>query len=118
MARLGDLLKRGMLAPVRALLPKNPWLRVALVALPILLPSLLGTTILLFGNAFGAYATAFALTGGTLNLVPIMIGAQIRGDVLNNPGLGYALALGMVVIMAVSIAGYTLLQRKTERWLR
>jgi putative spermidine/putrescine transport system permease protein len=88
------------------------------VALPILLPSLLGTTILLFGNAFGAYATAFALTGGTLNLVPIMIGAQIRGDVLNNPGLGYALALGMVVIMAVSIAGYTLLQRQTERWLR
>jgi putative spermidine/putrescine transport system permease protein len=88
------------------------------VALPVLTPSLLGTTILLFGNAFGAYATAFALTGGTLNLVPIMIGAQIRGDVLNNPGLGYALALGMVVIMAISIAGYTLLQRQTERWLR
>jgi putative spermidine/putrescine transport system permease protein len=88
------------------------------VALPILLPSLLGTMILLFGNAFGAYATAYALTGGTLNVVPIVIGAQIRGDVLNNPGLGYALALGMVVIMAISIAGYTLLQSRTARWLR
>lgn len=88
------------------------------VALPVLMPSLLGTMILLFGNAFGAYATAYALTGGTLNLVPIVIGAQIRGDVLNNPGLGYALALGMVVIMAISIAGYSWLQRKTERWLR
>ena len=88
------------------------------IALPILLPSLLGATILLFGNAFGAYATAFALTGGTLNLVTIVIGAQIRGDVLNNPGLGYALALGMVVIMAISIALYTWLQRKTARWLR
>lgn len=88
------------------------------VALPILLPSLLGTMILLFGNAFGAYATAYALTGGTLNVVPIVIGAQIRGDVLNNPGLGYALALGMVVIMAISIAGYTLLQGRTARWLR
>jgi putative spermidine/putrescine transport system permease protein len=88
------------------------------IALPILLPSLLGTMILLFGNAFGAYATAFALTGGSLNLTPIVIGAQIRGDVLNNPGLGYALALGMVVVMAVSMAGYTWLQRKTERWLR
>jgi putative spermidine/putrescine transport system permease protein len=88
------------------------------VALPILLPSLLGSMILLFGNAFGAYATAYALTGGTLNLVTIVIGAQIRGDVLNNPGLGYALALGMVVIMALSIALYTLLQRKTARWLR
>jgi putative spermidine/putrescine transport system permease protein len=88
------------------------------VALPVLLPSLLGTMILLFGNSFGAYATAFALTGGSLNLVPIVIGAQIRGDVLNNPGLGYALALGMVVVMAVSIAAYSWLQRRTERWLK
>lgn len=88
------------------------------IGLPILLPSLLGTMILLFGNAFGAYATALALTGGTLNLVTILIGAQIRGDVLHNPGLGYALALGMVVIMAISIALYTWLQRTTERWLR
>ncbi len=87
------------------------------VALPVLLPSLLGTMILLFGNAFGAYATAYALTGGSLNLVPILIGAQIRGDVLHNPGLGYALALGMVVIMAVSIALYSWLQRRTARWL-
>src|SRR5262249_7242811 len=70
-------------------------------------PALLGTMILLFGNAFGAYATAFALTGGALNLVPIQIGAQIRGDVLHNPNLGYALALGMVVIMAVALAGGT-----------
>jgi putative spermidine/putrescine transport system permease protein len=87
------------------------------IALPVLLPSLLGTMILLFGNAFGAYATAYALTGGSLNLVPILIGAQIRGDVLHNPGLGYALALGMVVIMAISIALYSLLQRRTARWL-
>ncbi|MBE7553511.1 MAG: ABC transporter permease subunit [Anaerolineales bacterium] len=88
------------------------------IALPILLPSILGTMILLFGNSFGAYATAFALTGGSLNLVTIVIGAQIRGDVLNNPGLGYALALGMVVVMAVCISGYTWMQRQTERWLR
>jgi putative spermidine/putrescine transport system permease protein len=88
------------------------------VALPILLPSLLGATILLFGNSFGAYATAFALTGGSLNLVTIVIGAQIRGDVLHNPGLGYALALGMVVVMAISITGYSLLQRQTARWLQ
>ena len=87
------------------------------MALPVLLPSLLGTMILLFGNAFGAYATAYALTGGSLNLVTIVIGAQIRGDVLNDPGLGNALALGMVVIMALSISIYVWLQRKTARWL-
>jgi putative spermidine/putrescine transport system permease protein len=88
------------------------------VALPVLLPSLLGTMILLFGNAFGAYATAYALTGGQSGIVTILIGAQISGDVLQNPGLGNALALGMVVVMAISITGYTWMQRKTARWLR
>ena len=78
------------------------------VAMPILAPSLLSSVILLFGNSFGAYATAYALTGGFINLVPIQIGAQIRGDVLHDPNLGYALALGMVVVMTLSILGYTL----------
>jgi putative spermidine/putrescine transport system permease protein len=89
-----------------------------LIALPILMPTILGTMILLFGNAFGAYATAYALTGGSLPLVTIQIGAQMRGDVLHNPGLGYAMALGMVAVMAVSIGLYTWLQRRSERWLR
>ena len=88
------------------------------VALPILLPSLLGTTILLFGNAFGAQATAYALTGGQGNLVTILISSQISGDALHNPGLGNALALGMVFVMIICIAAYTWLQRKTARWLR
>ncbi len=88
------------------------------VAFPILLPSILGTMILLFGNSFGAFATAQALTGGQINLVTIVIGAQLRGDVLGDPGLGYALALGMVIVMALAITGYTVLQRRTERWLR
>ncbi|MDO8752882.1 MAG: ABC transporter permease subunit [Anaerolineales bacterium] len=91
------------------------WLR---VALPVLLPSILGSMILLFGNAFGAYATAYALTGGRLGIITIQIGAQIRGDVLHNPGLGYAMAMGMVVVMAISLVGYSWLQRKSERWLR
>jgi putative spermidine/putrescine transport system permease protein len=91
------------------------WLK---VALPVLLPSILGSMILLFGNAFGAYATAYALTGGALPIVTILIGAQIRGDVLHNPGLGFAMAIGMVFIMAVSLGGYSWLQSRTERWLR
>jgi putative spermidine/putrescine transport system permease protein len=86
------------------------------VAVPVLLPSVLGTMLLLFGNAFGAYATAYALTGGTLNLAPILVGAEIRGDVLHNPNLGDALALGMIVVMGVCLAAYVLLQRRAERW--
>jgi putative spermidine/putrescine transport system permease protein len=88
------------------------------VALPILLPSILGTIVLLFGNAFGAYATAYAFSGSFINLVTILIGAQIQGDVLYNPGLGNALALGMIVIMTISMLGYTILQRRAARWVR
>lgn len=88
------------------------------VALPVLLPSILGTMILLFGNSFGAHATAYALTGGLLPLATLLIGQQISGDVLHNPGLGYAVAMGMVLIMAASIGIYSILQRRSERWLR
>jgi len=95
--------------------PRDYWRR---VALPILTPSILGTMILLFGNAFGAQATAYQLTGGALPLATLVISSQISGDVLHNPGLGYALAMTMVAIMAGSIGVYTLLQRRSERWLR
>lgn len=88
------------------------------VGLPILTPALLSMFILLFGNAFGAYATAYALTGGQISLVTIVIGSQIQGDVFNNQGLGNALALGMVVIMALSVVLYSALQQRTARWLR
>jgi putative spermidine/putrescine transport system permease protein len=88
------------------------------VVLPVLTPSILGTMILLFGNAFGAHATAYALTGGLFNLATLLIGQQISGDVLHNPGLGYAVAMGMVIIMALSIIIYSILQRRSERWLR
>jgi len=85
------------------------------VALPVLWPSILGATLLLFANAFGAVATAYALTGSSLNIVPILLFAQIRGDVLHNPNLGYALALGMIVITGVSNAGYMWLRSRSER---
>jgi putative spermidine/putrescine transport system permease protein len=88
------------------------------VAFPILAPTLLGTAILLFGNAFGAYATAYAFTGSFMNLVTIVIGAQIQGDVLYNPGLGNAMALGMILIMSVVMMVYLWSQRRAARWVR
>jgi putative spermidine/putrescine transport system permease protein len=88
------------------------------VALPILFPSILGCMALLFANAFGAVATAIALTGPALNIAPILLYAQIRGDVLGNPHLGYALALGMIVITGVANAIYIVLRARSERWLK
>ncbi|MCJ7512671.1 MAG: ABC transporter permease subunit [Anaerolineales bacterium] len=88
------------------------------IALPILFPAMLGAMILLFGNAFGAFATAQALTGGQINLATIVIGSQLRGDILADPGLGYAMSLGMLVVMTLAIVARTVLSRRTERWLR
>jgi putative spermidine/putrescine transport system permease protein len=87
------------------------------IALPILMPSLLGTMILLFGNAFGAQATAYQLTG-ELNIVTLLVTRQISGDVLNNVNLGYAVAMGMVAVMGGTILVYIWLQRRAARWQR
>ena len=87
------------------------------IALPILTPTLLGTMILLFGNAFGAQATAYQLTG-EINIVTLLITRQINGDVLNNINLGYAVAMGMVGVMGISIIAYLWLQRRAARWQR
>jgi putative spermidine/putrescine transport system permease protein len=88
------------------------------VALPVLWPSILGATLLLFANAFGAVATAYALTGSSLNIVTILLYAQIRGDVLHDQNLGYALALGMILTTGLSNGVYIWLRQRSERWLR
>ncbi len=86
---------------------------------PVLLPSFLGCLLLLFGSSFSAYATAEALTGGTIALTPIQIGALLNGNVLaGQQNLGYALGLIMVVIIAIVMIIYTILQRRAARWLR
>lgn len=89
-----------------------------MVALPVLWPALLGSFALLFANAFGAVATAMALTGSALSIVPIILFAQIRGDVLNDPHLGYALAFGMIVVTGIANLIYIVLRVRAERWLK
>ena len=89
-----------------------------MVAFPILFPALMGTFALLFANSFGAVATAYALTGPQLNIVPIKLFAQIRGDVLGNPNLGYALAFGMIVLTGIANLIYITLRARSERWLK
>ncbi len=95
--------------------PSQYW---RLVGLPVLLPSLLGAMVLLFGNAFSAYATPYALSSGYINLVPVMIGEAVNGDLVSNPQLGASLAFGMIVVIAVAVGLYALLQRRAARWLR
>lgn len=88
------------------------------IGLPVLLPSLLGAMVLLFGNAFAAYATPYALTSGVITLTPMQIGNVLQGNVLTDPHLGQALALGMIVVIGISMAAYAVLQQRTARWAR
>jgi putative spermidine/putrescine transport system permease protein len=92
----------------------SPWQFWRYVGVPVLLPSLLGATILLFGNAFAAYATAYSLTAGSVGLVPIQIGYLYSGNVLDDPHLAQALAFGMFIVLAI----YVPLQRRSARWMR
>ena len=48
------------------------------IGLPVLAPAVLGGMFLLFGSGFSAYATAEALTGGTIAITPIQIGAILQ----------------------------------------
>jgi putative spermidine/putrescine transport system permease protein len=96
----------------------SPWQFWRHVGIPVLMPSILGATILLFGNSFAAYATAYSLTSGALNLIPIMIGAYYQGNVLSNPHLAQAMAFGMFVVLALMMLIYIPLQRRAARWVR
>jgi putative spermidine/putrescine transport system permease protein len=96
----------------------SSWHYIFLVALPVLWPSLLGSFALLFANAFGAVATPIALTGSGISILPIILHSQIRGDVLGDPHLGYALAVSMIVITGCSNLIYIVMRNRAERWVR
>jgi len=88
------------------------------IGFPILWPSLLSALVLLFGNAFAAYATSVALVGTSISLVPAAIGRLVTGDFGANPQLANALSLGMIAIISAAMIVYGLLQRRASRWRR
>ena len=51
--------------------------------------------------------------------MPIAIANLLSSETgLANPGIAKALAFGMIVIVAVVMVLYTVLQQRTARWLR
>ena len=90
------------------------WLR---IGLPVLAPSFLASLLLLFANAFSSYATAAALASQGAQIVPLQIRAALTSEtVLGRENLAGALALGMIVIVGVVMALYSLIQRRAARW--
>lgn len=89
------------------------------VAVPLLTPAFLGSVLLLFANAFAAYATAAALVSQGSPIVPLLIRSALTSEVvLGQSGFAYALALEMIVVVAVVMAAYNLLVRRNARWLQ
>jgi putative spermidine/putrescine transport system permease protein len=89
------------------------------VAGPVLLPAFSGAVLLLFANAFSAYATAAALVSQGSPIVPLKIRGFLTSEViLGQQNLGKALGFGMIVVVAVVMTLYALLQRRAARWLR
>ena len=96
----------------------NTWHYWRYVAGPLLAPSFLGCTLLLFANAFSAYATAAALLTNGGAYVTLQIQALLTGETeQSQPGLAQALALTMIFVVVVVMTLYAILQRRTSRWL-
>ena len=89
------------------------------VAIPLLRPAFLGATLLLFANAFAAYATAAVLVSQGQPIVPLLIRQAITSEVLlGQANVGFALALEMIVVVTLVMVAYNVLLRRTTRWLR
>ncbi len=87
-----------------------------MVGLPVLAPSLLAGWILLFGSAFSAYGTAYALTSGNISLVTTEISAVLSGNVTSEPQVGGALSVGMIVVMVIVLGLSHVLAARASRW--
>jgi putative spermidine/putrescine transport system permease protein len=97
----------------------STWAYWRYVAGPILWPPFLGSLLLLFANAFSAYATAAALITQGGIIVPLQIRTALSSEVLlGRENVGKALALGMIIIVGIVLALNAWLQRRTARWLR
>ena len=96
----------------------NSWHYWRHVAGPLLFPAFLGGVLLLFANSFSAYATVNAL----INQSQPMLAQQIAGALSSEvgafePGFAKAIAIEMIVIVTGVTILYTVLQRRTARWL-
>jgi putative spermidine/putrescine transport system permease protein len=94
----------------------SPWQYWTLVGLPVLLPSLLASFILLFGSGFSAYATAYSLTSGNIGLLTTEIGNVLSGNVMVSQQTGAALSVTMIVVMVVVLLLNALLAKRSARW--
>jgi putative spermidine/putrescine transport system permease protein len=86
---------------------------------PLLAPAFFGSLLLLFANALSAFATIQAWENQIAYTVPQQIGTALSSEVgLASVNAADVLAFGMIIMVAIVMTGYALLQRRAARWLR
>jgi putative spermidine/putrescine transport system permease protein len=88
------------------------------IGIPVLMPSIIAGTVLLFVSSMGAYATAQALIGSRINLMTIQISILRRGEILYQPAQADAMATVLLLMVAVSVLAYHLVQKRAQRWIQ
>ena len=88
------------------------------IGIPVLMPSIVAGTVLLFVSSMGAYATAQALIGSRINLMTIQISILRRGEILYQPAQADAMAVVLLMMVALSVLAYHLVQRRAQRWIQ
>jgi putative spermidine/putrescine transport system permease protein len=88
------------------------------IGLPVLLPSIAGIFSIMFANAMGAYATAYALVGSNYNLLSLQIAALVSSDVTLKPQLGSALGVLLVSTMILAMWFNQRMMRRIRRDLQ
>lgn len=85
------------------------------IGLPVLMPSIVGVFAMMFANAMGAYASADALTGTSVNLLSIRIANTVTGDIFARPEIGAALSVLLAAILLINMVLGDKLAKRAEK---
>ncbi len=88
------------------------------VGLPVLAPAMAATASVLFANALGAQATAYAMTNGMMNIMTVRMGRLVSGDVDYEPNLASAAAVILALLMVIALVVNQTLSRRYSQYVR
>lgn len=89
------------------------------VGIPVMLKEILGTMLIMFANAMGAYACTLALTNGAYNVMTIRITSYIAGEVSYEPGIASAMSIVLGgILLFVVVINEILLKKKRGKYER
>lgn len=86
------------------------------VGIPVLFPSFISSALLVFLTSLGTYATAYAISENSVDLITIRIGRLLQTSVLKMAD-AYTLSFLLVCLMFIVVMFYRKANIKASRWL-